>query len=69
MKRTKISLILVMILFGSIGLFVRAINCSSSQIALARGVIGSVCLILASFILKQPLSWKRIKPNLGILVA
>ena len=69
MKRTKASLILVMILFGSIGLFVREINCTSSQIALTRGVIGSICLVLASFIIKQPLSWKRIKPNLGILIA
>ncbi len=69
MKRTKVSLILVMILFGSIGLFVREINCTSSQIALTRGLIGSVCLILSSFIIKQPLSWKRIKPNLGILIA
>ncbi len=69
MKRTKASLILVMILFGSIGLFVREINCTSSQIALTRGVIGSICLVLSSFIIKQPLSWKRIKPNLGILIA
>lgn len=68
-KRTKGSLILVMLLFGSIGLFVRGIDCTSSQIALSRGMIGTLCLVIASFVLKQPLSWKRIRPNLSILIA
>ena len=68
-KRTKMSLIIVMMIFGSIGLFVRYIDCSSSQVALVRGLGGAICLLLASFILGETLSWKRIKSNMKILVA
>ncbi|MDO5518796.1 MAG: DMT family transporter, partial [Clostridium sp.] len=69
MKKDRISLIVTMVLFGSIGLFVRGINFTSSQIAMARGIIGCVCLLGISFLMKKPLSLKRIMANKVWLIA
>ncbi len=44
----RIKIITAMLIFGSIGAFVRNINLSSSEIAFLRGVIGSIFLIGAS---------------------
>lgn len=60
-------LITTMLIFGSLGIFVKNINLSSSEIALFRGAIGSIFLICASFLVKQKLSFKAIKRN-GILL-
>jgi RarD protein len=68
MKNSKGILIIAMLIFGSIGLFVREINLPSSQIALMRGIIGSLFIIIASRIMKQKISWKAIKPNLILLI-
>ena len=68
MNRPKIIYIIAMLIFGSIGLFVRGINLSSGQIALARGFVGSLCLLIACPILKQKLSWTAIRPNLVKLI-
>lgn len=57
-----------MLIFGSIGLFVRNIDLPSSIIALTRGIIGSIFLLLASYITKQKPSLKAIKDNLLPLV-
>ncbi len=57
-----------MLIFGSIGAFVKNINLSSSEIALLRGVIGSLFLICASFFLGQKLSFKSIRENIVILI-
>jgi drug/metabolite transporter (DMT)-like permease len=57
-----------MLIFGSIGLVSRNIRLSSGRIALTRGVIGSIFLLLASKVLKEKLSWQMIKPNLPLLI-
>lgn len=64
----KSTFILVMLIFGSIGLFVRNIDLSSSEIALFRGAIGSLFLIGASFILKQKVNLKNSKRNVILLI-
>lgn len=56
-----------MLIFGSIGVFVKNINLSSSEIALLRGVIGSIFLICATFFLRQKLSFKSIQRNIVLL--
>jgi EamA domain-containing membrane protein RarD len=53
--------IAAMLIFGSIGLFVRGINLPSSEIALFRGIIGSTFLLLSMAILKNSFSWKAYK--------
>lgn len=61
-------LIAAMLIFGSLGIFVKNINLSSSEIALFRGTIGSVFLICASFLVKQKLSFEAIKRNGIVLI-
>lgn len=68
----RIKIITAMLIFGSIGAFVRNINLSSSEIAFLRGVIGSIFLIGVSFFLRQgpsyqELSYKSIKRNILLL--
>lgn len=67
--KSKLCLIIAMLIFGSIGLYVREIPLASSQIALARGVIGSVFLLGASFIMKRRFSLSAIKKNAILLLA
>ncbi len=68
MNKQKLLFALAMLIFGSIGLFVRTLPFTSSQIALARGLIGSAFLFASSFILKKGLSFKRIRNNLKVLL-
>lgn len=66
--KAKLIFIVVMLTFGSIGLFVRNIELSSSEIALFRGAVGSLFLIGASFLVKQKFSFKISKRNLVLLI-
>jgi drug/metabolite transporter (DMT)-like permease len=66
--KSKYKIIAAMLIFGSIGIFVKGINLSSSEIAFLRGVIGSAFLILASLFANQKLSFKSIKENLILLI-
>ena len=68
MNKQKLLFALAMLIFGSIGLFVRTLPFTSSQIALARGLIGSAFLFVSSFIFKKGLSFKRIRSNLKVLL-
>lgn len=68
MNKQKLLFALAMLIFGSIGLFVRTLPFTSSQIALARGLIGSAFLFVSSFIFKKGLSYKRIRNNLKVLL-
>lgn len=65
----KIYFIISMLIFGSIGLIVKGIPLSSSQIAMIRGVIGTLFLIIASIVLKKKPSLAGIKKNLMFLIA
>ncbi len=64
----KFRIITAMLIFGSIGVFVKNINLSSSEIALLRGVIGSLFLICASFFVSQKPSFQSIKENIVLLI-
>ncbi|MFK9090832.1 DMT family transporter [Bacillus salipaludis] len=64
----KMRLIMTMLIFGSIGVFVKKIELSSSEIAFLRGVIGSIFLLLASFIVKHKPSFKALKKNAILLL-
>ena len=64
----KFKIITAMLIFGSIGAFVKEIDLSSSEIAFLRGIIGSLFLICASFFVKQTISFKAIKENMVLLL-
>lgn len=57
-----------MLIFGSIGLIVKGIPLTSAQIALIRGVIGSLFLIATGLIMKKRLSIKAIRRNFTLLL-
>lgn len=62
-------LIISMFVFGTIGLFVRNINVSSSELALYRAALASVLLSGYLLIIKQPIPFKEMKKELPIIIA
>ena len=64
----KFHIILSMLIFGTIGIFVRHVPLPSSVTALARGVIGTLCLLICSRFRKTPVSREAIRRNLKILI-
>ena len=59
----RLKLIVVMLLFGTIGIFVRTISMPSSIIALVRGIIGSVFLLLVVFARRTGIDMSAVKRN------
>lgn len=66
--KARFQFILSMALFGSIGLVVRHIHLPSSEIALLRGLIGSLFLFLALIAMKQELHWALLKKNAKFII-
>lgn len=64
----KIYFILSMMIFGTIGIFVRYIGLASSEIALLRGFIGSLFLLTITIVNKQNISWTNVKKNIPVLL-
>lgn len=64
----KTSIVVAMIIFGSVGIFVRNINLSSMEIALMRAIIGSLFLITVGLVLRRKISIKDIKANALLLI-
>lgn len=67
MVKAKVKVIAAMLIFGTIGLFVKNIDLTSSEIALYRGFFGSLFLILVLGLKKERLSWEKSKKNAGVL--
>jgi len=63
-QAAKGNVILSMVIFGTIGLFVRNIALPSSVISLARGVCGVVFLLVVMFIRRTGVSWAAVRNNL-----
>lgn len=63
----KIQLILTMVLFGTIGLFVRNIQLPSSIIALTRGSVGALCLMGFLRLKGGAVGWASIRRNARLL--
>lgn len=68
MKNALLKQIAAMVIFGTIGIFVRYIPLQSSLIALIRGIVGTMFLILVIAAKKTPFSLCAIKKNLLWLV-
>ncbi len=63
----KMKLILSMVVFGTIGIFVRYIPYGSGVIAMTRGIVGALFLILFIRITHKKFSWESIRKNLLLL--
>lgn len=59
----KVKVILAMLVFGTLGIFVRQIPLESSQIALYRGALGSLFLILTLTLKKEKIPGSVIRRN------
>ena len=68
MNTARIKLISTMVIFGTIGIFVRSIPMSSSIIAMVRGFVGAAFLLILAALKKKPISVKAIKANLKYLI-
>ncbi len=68
MNTAKIKYISAMLIFGSVGLFVRMLPFPSAQIALARGLIGCLFLLSSVFCFRKQLSLRRIRADLWVLI-
>ncbi|MEG1496052.1 MAG: DMT family transporter [Clostridiales bacterium] len=66
--KPKYYMILAMLLFGSIGLFVRYIDMGSGQIALIRGALGSFVLIAAGMLIHRKITWCAVRKNFLLLI-
>jgi RarD protein len=66
--KDQLKFITAMLIFGTIGVFVKNINLPSLDIAFLRAVIGCVFLICAGFIMGQTFSPTIIKKNIRILL-
>lgn len=64
----KMKVVTAMLLFGSIGLMVKNIALTSSEIALYRGVLGSLFLLLFLLLKKKKISRTALKSNAGVLL-
>lgn len=66
-NKAKSMMILAMLIFGTIGIFVRYIPLPSSVIAVGRGIIGTAFLFLFIKGKSIPISWPDIRQNLLLL--
>jgi drug/metabolite transporter (DMT)-like permease len=67
--KAKLALLSAMLIFGTIGIFVRYIPMPSSVIALARSSIATVFLLILLAVRHQPVCWSAIRQNMGCLLA
>lgn len=67
-KNPKVLLITSMVVFGTIGLFVKFIPLSSGEIALYRAILATILLGLFLVVTKQKINFKEIKKDIPILV-
>lgn len=67
-KRARIELFVSMVIFGTIGIFVKHIPLPSGMIAAVRGIGGMLFLILLVALKKERISKEAIKENLTVLI-
>ena len=54
MTRAKVSFLAAILIYGTLGVFVRLVALPSSLIALARSGIGAVCILGAAIVSELP---------------
>lgn len=69
LHRERLGFIAAVILYGTIGMFLRYVNLPSEIVAMCRGFIGSGVILLYMMIKKQPPDKAAIKKNAGFLLA
>lgn len=67
-EKGKLNFISAMLIFSSIGIFVRALPYESSFIAFVRGIVGFAVILLFMLFKRQKSDKKAIKENLALLI-
>ncbi len=67
-KRARIELFISMVIFGTIGIFVKYIPLPSGAIASVRGIGGMLFLIILVLLKREKISKQAIKENLALLI-
>lgn len=67
--KEKLSMILSMVIFGTIGIFVKYIGLPSGLIATTRGITGAVVIILVMLVTKHKPDIKSVIKKLPVLIA
>ncbi len=67
-KLSFIKLLSSMVIFGTIGIFIRNINLTRGLIASARGIVGALFILFISMLIKRRPSAKAIRKNLPTLL-
>lgn len=68
MNRAKSSFLSAMLIFGTVGIFVRLIPLSSAAVAFFRGVMGVVFLLLVMTLAKKRPQMQSVRENLWVLL-
>lgn len=64
----RLKIIISMLIWGTVGVFVKGINLSSMQIVLFRSIIGSLFLIILGLLIREKINVDDLKANLKILI-
>ncbi len=67
--KDKISMILSMVVFGTIGIFVKYIALPSGVIAAFRGIVGALVILSVMLLTGRKVDFKKIKKKLTVLLA
>lgn len=67
-NKSKVAIIASMTIFGTIGIFRKYIPLPSSLIAMVRGYVGAIFLLLVILCKKEKINWEAIKKNLLLLI-
>lgn len=64
---SRFKIIIAMLIWSTVGLFVKGINLPSLQIVIFRAIIGSLFLIIIGFLIKEKVNMEELKANLKFL--
>mgnify|MGYP003483847939 CR=1 FL=1 len=63
--KEKLSMVLSMVIFGTIGIFVKYIGIPSGVIAATRGIIGSIVIFVVMLFAGHKIEFKKLKKKLA----
>ena len=67
-KKSRFKIIVAMLIWGTLGIFVKEIKLSSIEIAFYRSIIGCIFIIFLSLLKKEKQNLDNIKENIKILI-
>lgn len=68
-KKARLKIMVAMLVWGSVGIFVKEIELSSIEIAFYRSIIGCIFIFILSLINKEKFNFQEIKKDIKLLLA